>query len=174
MPDTNVAPPSDAKAEWIARVLGVAIAQAAAPPAGASASLVALQKARLAWATARRNAGAELQAVGRDLRAAVLAHNADEEAADEYEEADLDGGVEQLGAALDALDETLVDALDDALNAGADDRPARVAAARAVLGRFRAFLGGSRLLAAVDGNGFRPCTVRRDLDAALKTVADAL
>lgn len=159
----------DTKAEWISRVLGIAI-----EPAGAGPSLVKLQQARLAWDGARKKAQSELSALSRDLRATVLAHNADDEAPDEYEPSDLEAGIERLEAMLGNLDETLLDALDDALNADAADRPAFVNKARAALGRFRAILAANKLLAAIDDNAFRPCTIRRDLDSALKAVAAAL
>lgn len=145
-----------------------------APVGGGGGSLVKLQQARLVWAQVRKKAQAELAGVGAAVRAAVLAHNEDEEAEDEYEEGDLNEGVQLLDLVFEVLDERLLDALDAALNAGPEQRPALQRQAGAILADYRAFMASSALLAAIDGNPFKPCTVRRNLDTALKAVAAAL
>ena len=144
------------------------------PQAPSGASLVKLQQARLGWEQARKKAQADMAEVARVLRDAVLAHNSDETAEDEYEEGDLQEGVKLLAQVFETLDTRLLDALDAALNAGPEQRPAHQAEAASVLTQYRTFMAASPLLAAIDGNPFRPCTVQRGLDNALAAVAAAL
>ena len=146
----------------------------AAPAPGQGASLVKLQQARLGWEQARKKAQADLAEVARALDEAVRGHNEIEEAEDEYEEGDLKDGVRLLDQVFESLDGRLLDALDGALNAGPEQRPARQAEAGAILVEYRAYMATSALLAAIDDNPFRPCTVQKSLDRALAAVAAAL
>jgi hypothetical protein len=136
--------------------------------------LVALQKSRLEWDGLRKNVQAQLRDLERSILDAVRAHNADPDAADTFDEAEVAVGVGRLYRILDRLDARLVDKLDEALNADGEERRARHAEAAEIVKEYQAFVDGDDLIAEIDGNGFFPTTIRGDAQAALGALARQL
>lgn len=145
-------------------------AAAAAPAAAAQpprqlAPAVVYTQSRLAWGATRKKVQAELQ----KLEQAIVA---------EYqgiEVPELSKGVRKLDTVLELFDESLQDALDDALNA-AD--PAAKAQhhdrARDIIARYRGYLDSDPLVQELDGNPFVPVAVRATLSASLQTLASKI
>lgn len=138
-----------------------AAAPAAQPPRQLAPAVVYTQS-RLAWGATRKKVQAELQ----KLEQAIVA---------EYqgiEVPELSKGVRKLDGVLELFDESLQDALDDALNA-AD--PATKAQhhdrARDIIARYRGYLDSDPLVQELDGNPFVPVAVRATLAASLQTLA---
>ncbi len=145
-------------------------ATAAVPAAAAQAPrqlapAVVYTQSRLAWGATRKKVQAELQ----KLEQAIVA---------EYqgiEVPELSKGVRKLDTVLELFDESLQDALDDALNA-AD--PAAKAQhhdrARDIIARYRGYLDSDPLVQELDGNPFVPVAVRATLSASLQTLASKI
>jgi len=171
MPDDRL---SIVRAEWLLRVLGVDVGQAATAEVPREAGTVQLQKSRLAWDGLRKTVQVELQSLERAIIAGVASHNDDPSSPDEFEAGDVAASTRRLYTVLDGLDAGLIDTLDDALNASGEDRLRHQAAARTLIGGYRRFVAGDPLVQAIDANGFIPTTLKAsvertlaDLDAAL-------
>lgn len=139
-----------------------------------TASVVQLQKSRLDWDSQRKSVQAQLQALERELRAAVAAHNADESVEDEVDDGELGDGVARLYQVLERLDERLVDKLDEALNAEGVQRLARQREAAALVREYQAFVDSDPLMAGIDDNGFIPVSIRADTQRTLAALAQQL
>ncbi len=135
-------------------------------------SLVDLQKSRLSWVNLRSLIQSQLQELEAVILQTVRAHNADETAEDEFDEAAVASGVKDLSAKLGALDERLIDKLDEALNAQTDDvRRARHAEAAVIIKEYQAFAASSETLATVDLNGFTQSSIQSAVQSTLAELA---
>jgi hypothetical protein len=132
-------------------------------PAGA----VAYAKSRLAWLAARQKIGGEIA----KLRAQLAAEYKNEPDGDEILEA-YDSRVAPVMA---ALDEDLADKLDEATNAqDAALRQQLIADAKALIGKYQAYLDGEKLIGDLDDNPFVPLSIRTTMGATLTALAAAI
>lgn len=151
--------------ELLATPAATAAPAAAAQPPRQLAPAVVYTQSRLAWGATRKKVQAELQ----KLEQAIVA---------EYqgiEVPELSKGVRKLDTVLELFDESLQDALDDALNA---PDPAAKAQhhdrARDIIARYRGYLDSDPLVQELDGNPFVPVAVRATLSASLQTLASKI
>jgi hypothetical protein len=121
-------------------------------------SNVALQGARLAWDSARKKVHAELQ----KLRAKILEVFAAEPDLPEVAKA-----VPRLDGILERLDETLLDRLDEALNASGAERDELHQEAASLVKQYMVYLNTDPLVTRVDDNPFVPVAVRSTLVTAM-------
>lgn len=161
------------KAALAARVAGKTSApgqpQAPGPVAGSGSagfSIVALQKSRLAWLAARKAVQEQL----RKLEDTIVS-----ELKDEPDLPNLNRDIRQLDKVLVTLDESLVDKLDDALNAKTpQDRQRLHQEASALMDRYRDYVSNDALVGELETNPFVPVAIRatvlRTLDAMQKTL----
>lgn len=157
---TDVAGESeDAERESDAEAAAQAVAAANAPPPPAGPSMVALTKARLEWERARKLVKAELQR----LEQVIL-----EATADEPDAEDIRAAAPNLYEVLEVADESLIDLLDELLNA---EEPARRYELRRQAAdkveAYAAFVASDALVQNVDANPFLPVKVRSTLETTL-------
>lgn len=138
------------------------------------ASLVQLQKSRLAWDGLRKQLGVQLGTLERSILDAVRAHNAEQESEETFDEGEVASGTQRLHALLDSLDERLIDKLDEALNAAGAERTSLQQEAAAIVREYQAFVDSNALIASIDGSGFTPTTIRADAQRTLAELAAAL
>jgi hypothetical protein len=113
-------------------------------PASAPGKVVAMQKSRLIWESARKKVGGEVQS----LKAAVTTA-----AKGDAAEAAVLGALGQLDEMLEKFDERLLDKLDALLNEGdAGKHAALLSEAKGILGEYAAFAQSSPLVAKLDGD----------------------
>jgi hypothetical protein len=157
-PPPPPAPPPTAKA---------APAGAPGKPA-ATGDLVSLQQARLVWSKARQTVRAELEKLEKSILAICK----------EKEEPDYPGivaGTKDLYEILEVLDESLIDKLDEALNAPTpEQRTARHDEARDIIADYLEFVKNDALIGDIDDNGFTPVHVRSTLTTTLNALAGKL
>jgi hypothetical protein len=150
-------------------------AKPAQPTAGkeeAKFSIVQLQKSRLAWDGLRKSVQSQLTELETAIIAGVKAHNADEEAEDEFEEGEVTSKVRELYSLLGKLDERLLDKLDEALNAQTLDlRKQRHAEAAKIIKEYRTFASSDPILASIDANGFTKSTIAAAVNSTLADLA---
>ncbi len=76
---------------------------------------------------------------------------------------------------LATLDESLADKLDEATNATDPAARARlVEEAKAIIGRYEAYLSGEPLIADLDANPFAPLAIQQTVSATLAALAKAM
>jgi hypothetical protein len=155
-------------------VAGIEAWLAGGGSAGGGASLVQLQKSRLAWDGLRKQLGAQLGTLERSILDAVRAHNAEQESEEIFDEGEVASGTQRLHALLDSLDERLIDKLDEALNAAGAERTRLQQQAAAIVREYQAFVDSDALIASIDGSGFAPTTIRADAQRTLAELAAAL
>ena len=162
---------TDARGAWVERVLGLTIAAAApagsaepAPQAaGAASPRVTFVQSRLAWDTTRKKVQSELQR----LEQTVLA-----ECKDEPDYDAIAGNARILYTITDALDERLIDKLDEALNA--QEPQARIALqneAREIIDEYIDYMASDELLHDVDDNGFVDMQIQATVSEQLRTIS---
>ncbi len=135
-------------------------------------SLVELQKSRLAWDNLRKSVHAQLEKLEQSIIADVKAHNADETAEDEFDEAEVTTAVKKLYTILGQYDQQLIDKLDEALNAKTDEqRRGQHDEAAQIIKEYQAFVAGDSMLAVIDENGFTNSTIRKDVVGTLTELA---
>lgn len=123
-------------------------------------------KARIAWQGMRQKVQVDLK----KLEDAILAHY---QGATNFGE--LTAKVRKLDKVLSALDETLADTLDDALNASDLAQRARLhEQARGILARYTEFATADELMLALDSNPFVPLTTRDTLLKGLQVLDKSL
>lgn len=142
--------------------------------ASAPRSFVDLQKNRLAWDGLRKNVQAQLQSLEQALLAAVKAHNADESAEDEVDEAQAATQVRTIYTLLERLDERLIDKLDEALNAGPGERERLNAEAADIVKDYQTYVDTDPLIASIDDNGFIDSTILSEVQRTLTQLASQL
>jgi hypothetical protein len=164
------------KIEWVVRTLGVTIGDHAAPKDGttAGASITALQKSRLVWESTRKAIQTQLKELEGAVLNAVRKHNEDESAEDEYEEGEVTQSIPKLHMLLDKYDTRLTDKLDEALNAGPDQRPALQQQAAGIIKEYRTILAGDTNLAMVDSSGLLPAAIKPIVEKTLSVLATQL
>ncbi len=149
----------DAKAAWIARVLGVSPSTTATTSAQ-DGPLVAYRKLLLQWDQAKKAAGSQIG----DLQAAVV-----------REFPDLAGAAKRLDEVMGRFNEGLGDALDDAMSA---DNPAQRERHRNraadIARRYFVMVNTHPLFRHVDENPVTPLTLRATLGGTLKSLLGAL
>ncbi|MBI4696820.1 MAG: hypothetical protein HY749_22675 [Gammaproteobacteria bacterium] len=128
-------------------------------PTSPTGSKVVFTQSRLAWVAARNKVHAELQ----KLEASILEVYRDDDVFGEVR-----SGVRRLDGILEALDEELIDKLDEALNAVDAAAHARsIGEARAIIQRYRRFLETDPLVKAVDTNPFVAVAVESTMNKTL-------
>ena len=150
--------------------LSMALIEAQCADAPAVSSFVALQKARIEWDRTRKNVLGDLQTVETELMRNYAAVNADPASEVEYDLADAGAKVKGLYRILEGLDAQLLYRLDEALNAKGPARAAKSAEAKTLLGRYRQFLDGDPLLAAIDESGMLAAGIRPRVNVALQMI----
>lgn len=129
-------------------------------------SIVAFQKSRLAWLAARKAVQEQL----RKLEDAIVS-----ELKGDPDLPDLQKDVRRLDEVLQALDERLIDRLDDALNAKTPQERQRFHQEASVLmNGYRRYVDSDELVGEIETNPFVPVAIRatvlRTLDAMQKTM----
>src|SRR6185437_9358365 len=157
------------KIEWVVRTLGVTIGDHAAPKSGAAAgaSIAALQKSRLVWESTRKSIQTQLKELEGAVLNAVRKHNEDESTEDEYEEGEVTQSIPTLHTLLEKYDTRLIDKLDEALNAGPDQRPALQQQAAGIIKEYQTILAGDTNLALVDSSGLLPAAIKPIVEKTL-------
>ena len=138
-------------------------------PAGSDpkAGAVAYGKSRLAWLAVRKKMTSDFEKLGSEM-------------AELHDMPELAGDIkatvqERLEPVLNALDESLADALDDAINA--TDPAARakhVDKARGIIVDYQKFVASDQTLAELDENPIVPMRLRATLTATLSTLSAAI
>lgn len=135
-------------------------------PTQRTGSKVVFTQSRLAWVAARNKVHAELQ----KLEAAILEVYRDYDVFEEVQ-----GGVRKLDGILAAFDESLVDKLDEALNAEDPELHARLLdEAQEIIKRYRDFLATDPLVQDIDDNPFVPVAVQATIDRTLSVLEQKL
>ena len=143
---------------------GARIADAAA---GGTAGAVAYGKARLIWISTRKKVIGDIDKVMEGLRAGYADEDLGDDLAVQFKS--------QVEPILTSLDESLADALDDAINqTDAAKRAAKVAEARAIVGRYQSYLAGEPLIAWLDENPFVPVSIAATLSNTLQALSAAI
>lgn len=143
----------------------VAAAPATSTPAPAQ-RFANQAKARLAWQATRGRVAADLA----KLEQAILAHYSD--APDLGE---LATKVRKLDGILGALDQTLIDKLDEALSAADTAKRTQLhGEARAIVARYSDFVRGDELVKSLDGNPFVPLSTHDTLVKSLQVLDRSL
>jgi hypothetical protein len=140
--------------------------QAAATTAPPSGEFVDYMKSRLAWESARKTAQEELS----KLQRAMIEDTEEPEA----DAAETIKAVDKLAGLLGVFDEQLSDALDDALNAGPDDRRKHHRRALKIAESYLAFIDRHPILLVIDDNPFESVRVSETLSSALADIAGKL
>ncbi|WP_077033349.1 hypothetical protein [Pelomonas sp. KK5] len=162
----------DAALELIGKV---ETALANAPQGGpARGSVVALQQARLSWDGLRKALQGQLQGLEKQLLADVRAHNADPDAPDLLDEAEVTTAVREVYTVLDLLDTRLIDKLDEALNAEGAARQAHQAEAAALVQEYQRLVASDPRIADIDDNGFFPTSIRAEAQRTLNALLQQL
>jgi hypothetical protein len=166
---------SEEKANWLIRVLGVAVPGSAAISPGADAdrrpprvrgAQVAVTQALLAWDGVRKSLEAQLAA----LSAAILDASMDHASA-----ADIRAGVTKLESVKDDLDSSLSQKLAEIQKtAETAERDKLRKEARGIALRYQAYVTGNKLMQGLDGNPFVPFDGVGRAQAALKTILSTL
>ncbi len=154
------------QADWIARVLGVAVAGAGAAPAAASVD--GLEKARADWAATRRKVSASVGALQSKVVDAYAARGLGPKLEAAYQN--------EVAWVLDALDARVAAAL-DALISSPDERrrAALLREAREAIGDYLTFVATDKIIDGLDHNPFGvPLALRATLSAALTSLEKAL
>ena len=148
------------------------------PPAGDTAprtiSVVNMQKSRLAWDGLRKSLQSQLKALEGKIIEAVKAHNEDEAAEDSFNEAQTVAGIGTLHKVLDQFDGSLIDKLDEALNAEGQARQTLHDEAVGIVKRYQDFVASDPMIAVIDDNGFMPTAIRPALEKTLAALAHSL
>jgi hypothetical protein len=131
-----------------------------------SGAQVLFTQTRLDWDSTRKTVLAELQ----ELEAEIL-----EASREEPDLEDIRGGTKNLFAMLETLDTSLIDKLDEAINAlDPAQRKALHGQALEIVGGYRKFIRSDALLRDIDDNGFLELDVRETLDLKLAAMAAQL
>ena len=142
-------------------------ARTAEAAAGGTTGAVAYGKARLIWISTRKKVIGDIDKVMEGLRVGY----ADEALGDDLA-AQFKAQVEPI---LASLDESLADALDDAINqTDAARRGEKVAEARAIVGRYQTYLEAEPMIAWLDENPFVPVSIAATLSATLHALSAAI
>lgn len=153
-----------AQRAWVERVLGISFGAdgSGVPPTAngeATRNTVDYGKARLAWDATRKHLRSQLTA----LQRAIVEQSSDETDFDE-----ISANVSKLDAALDTLDERLLEKLDEVTNAADPAARAGLAQeARTIALGYRAFVARDLLMAELDGNPFVPLDAKARIDLTL-------
>ena len=148
-------------------ILGAVVAptapQGGAPQGGAPTGPVAYAKSRLAWIAARQRVETDLN----KLRDALAAEYGKTPGAAEIQQR----YANRVSPVMAVFDEELADALDDAVNAtDAAKRAEKVSGAKAVIGRYKAYLDSEPLIADLDDNPFVPLSIRKTVSGTLSVL----
>ncbi len=128
---------------------------------------VAYAKSRLAWIATRKKVEADVE----KLRAALMDAYKDEDIVPELDKRFRD----VTSPIMLQLDESLADTLDEATNAtDPAQRAQKVADARAIIGRYQAFLAGDKVIAQLDENPLVPVAIAATLNATLTSLSGAI
>lgn len=166
---------SDAKKQWVSRVLGVTVPDASTPSTDNGGSdqprtlpLVRLGRARLQWMDARQRA--------LDGVTALKGEIAEEFADRPDQQQQLAQALATLGNKLDELGPRLEEQLDQMLNARTPNEQGDLAkTVRTTLQRFMAYVDSDPIIGALDGNEVLPSMmVTAPMRAALSQIAKAL
>jgi len=153
----------------VEKLEGLLNAPGAVPPAGAQDpkfNIVALQNSRLHWVQIRQSLRGEQQ----KLERAIL-----ETCKEEPDIGQITTGSKSLYDMLEVLDESLLDALDDALNADTPHkRTASHKEAREITQEYTDYLNREPLLGDIDSNGFTDVKVRASLTESLSYLSTNL
>ncbi len=154
--------------EALRRALTTAAEQAKlSQQAKAGGGAVTYAKSRLAWLATRKKIEGDIDRLREEI----------------IEVYDDEGRGEELGSkfrdwvapVLNALDERLADALDDATNAhDEEDRAKKVAEAKEIIGDYTTFLNTDPHVKELDSNPFVPLSIRDTIAATLTTLAQAV
>jgi hypothetical protein len=137
------------------------------PDAEPTKGAVSYAKARLAWSSARKQMEGDLE----KLRQQLLEF---------YGETDILADINRnytnrVEPILNQMDESLCDVLDDASNAtDANKRAELVGQARALIGRYQAFMGSEPMFKELDGNPFVPLSISATMTKTLTALSAAL
>jgi len=159
--------------EQLRRALDAVIAQtqSQAPPSappppqqpGATGSVVAYAKSRLAWLAARKKVESDLD----KLRGAIVTAYANDGIAADLEKR----YTEKVAPVLANLDERLADKLDEATNAtDPQQRAALVAEAKKIMQDYEKYLTGEKIIADLDSNPFVPVAIQQTIAGTLATL----
>ena len=162
---------SPAKRAWIEQFLGyrlppeLALKTAAAP--AATGREVNYAKSRLAWLATRQKVQSEMEKLRGGLIAAFEGFDIEAELHAEY--------TEFVAPVLAALDESLADKLDEAINATNPAAHAKlVEEAKTIIQRYQNYLAGEPVIVALDTNPIVPLAIRQTFTTTLTTLAQAL
>lgn len=125
------------------------------------AAKVAIVKARLAWLGARKKVESDIDAVQKELSAAVKDH---------AKAADLESGFRlRVEKVMNELDEQLADKLDEVVQAADPAQHQKlVAEAKQIMQRYEKFLASDKTLADLESNPFHPIAVQKTMTATLE------
>ncbi|MGE0387172.1 MAG: hypothetical protein AB7Q97_20810 [Gammaproteobacteria bacterium] len=137
----------------------------AGPKAPKVAPKVLFTQSRLAWIATRKKVADDLQKLEKSIVEMYEGHGV----ADEVKRA-----VRKLDTILENFDESLVDKLDEALNADAAEHDRLHGEARTIIGRYLKFLETDALVKELDGNPFVPVAVNATLTKTLSTLAEKI
>jgi hypothetical protein len=171
------AKPSADKVAWVNKNLVVAfpgMPPPAPPRPTKPITYIGMQKSRLAWDALRKSVQSQLQGLEAAIVRAVIEHNKDNSAADEFAPGDVQRGTKKLYEILARLDGRLIDTLDKALNAQGMERANLQKQAKALIQEYQAFVQGDPMIAAIDKNGFIPTTIRPAVTQALSVLSEHL
>ncbi len=142
-------------------------ANIAAAAAGGTAGAVAYGKARLIWLSTRRKIAGDIEMVLEAIRADYADEGLDNEIGAEFQS--------RVAPIMAALDESLADMLDDAMNqTDAAKRADMVAQARAIVARYQAYLASEPLIGLLDENPYVPIAIGTTLANTLTALSAAI
>jgi hypothetical protein len=131
-----------------------------APPAPqpavaeATGKQVVFTQSRLAWDAARKKAHDEIEKLKDSIRVVYRGE-------DDFTQ--VEASLAKLDEVLRRLDERLITKLDEALNAGPEERPRLNGEARKLVQDYKAYLTSDELVQSLDNNPFVPLTVHKTL-----------
>jgi ElaB/YqjD/DUF883 family membrane-anchored ribosome-binding protein len=137
-------------------------------------SIVNLQRCRVEWDTFRKSVQAQLQALEKQMRAAVQAHNSNGDAEFGFDEGAVAGNARMIYSVMGELDDRLIKVLDKALNANGAERQKLQAKAAGIVDEYRAKVAASTIIGDIDANGFIPTNIRGEADRILADLARQL
>ena len=143
-------------------------------PTGGGASIVQLQKSRLAWDGLRKRLQGQLKELEQALLAGVRQHNNGSDAEFSFDEGALAGSTNRLYGILEKLDTRLIDTLDEALNAEGEARLRIQREAAGIVAEYRRVVDTDPFIAVIDDNGFVPTSIRSETQRTLDQLAAQL
>jgi hypothetical protein len=177
-PASPKAKPSADKVVWVNKNLVVAFPGMPPPapprPTSKPITYIGMQKSRLAWDALRKSVQSQLQGLEAAIVRAVIEHNKDNSAKDEFTPADVQRGTKKLYEILARLDERLIETLDKALNAQGMERANLLKQAKTLIQEYQAFVQSDPMIATIDKNSFTPTTIRPAVTHALSVLSEYL